>query len=138
MQLVDKLLLSHLTVVSLHTGLSPFAFPDPSFLHPSHPTLCPGRVSFDLPHLCFFVLCQWRQHQNTGKQEEREVRVFVLISFSAGYESSFKGLLTPGRQTPSISATFILVTALKGIQEWFPPPLPQGQRKWGRWRPPCY
>ena len=88
-----------------------------------------GECLFDLLHLCFLVLWSMETASEHWKAGGKGSWVFVLISFSAGYGSSFKGLLTPGRQSSSISANLILVTALKSRQEWILPPLPQGQGK---------
>lgn len=65
----------------------------------------------------FLSSSQLRQQQKFGRQEERELSVFVLISFSAGHGTSSKGHLTPGRQPSSISATCVIATALSGVQE---------------------
>lgn len=122
----DKLLLAHLTIISLWDGHSSFAFSDPCSIL-SQPALCSGRVPVCLCHLGCFVLWlmgtpsgYWRAG---GKGCECVCSLFFLCC---------PGLLFQRSPSPSISAAWVAAMVISGIQKWFSPcPTGEGRRRDG-------
>lgn len=110
----DKLLLSHLTTVSICADHSPFAFYRSS-LHPSLSWFVPHEDIIMLYLGCFAL---WPIEMLEGRRKERLVSLFYTLSLITW--APLPKAPNPLRQPSSISAVWVAATALSEIKKWFP------------------